>query len=367
MQVWLMPNSRTSRLSISAADLPSTRPTRRQLRAAERERESAQSSDPDPDLPSGSSPTAKELAMRAEHIRALQAAVYRDDGAGAHRATGSDTDAPAATDGAFGQVMASAYAATQGHLGEAVSGDRRLIRAALSPRTALIAAFALLALSIIALMWHHRAMEVVAPSNISANANGPGAGAAARSSRTASHPPTTASTSPTSTPSTSPTSAQSEVSPDAGALVVHVSGEVANPGVVRLPAEARVVDAIEAAGGLTESADPAAINLAAPLSDGQQVHIARRGETVPVPGIHSGITPAGPTSATTEDGALINLNTASAEQLEALPRIGPSLAARIVEYREDNGLFASIDDLVNVSGIGPAILESIRDRLTLGP
>jgi competence protein ComEA len=134
-------------------------------------------------------------------------------------------------------------------------------------------------------------------------------------------------------------------------LVVHVTGAVASPGVYRLPAGARVTDAVERAGGESGGAALEAINLAARLADGQQVVVPKRG-------------PAGATvgGAASEDGP-IGLGTATAEQLESIDGIGPVTAGKILEYRDQQGGLASVDQLDDVSGIGPATMESLRARL----
>lgn len=132
---------------------------------------------------------------------------------------------------------------------------------------------------------------------------------------------------------------------------VHVAGAVAAPGLYVLGADARLVDAIAAAGGFAADADRAAVNLARPLSDGEQLYVPTVGETATSGGIGSGV--AG-------DGR-VDLNTATAAELEALPRIGPALAERIVAWRDVNGRFTSVDDLLAVSGIGAKVLDSLRD------
>ena len=148
---------------------------------------------------------------------------------------------------------------------------------------------------------------------------------------------------------------------DAAALTVHVVGAVAAPGVVSVPAGSRAVDAVAAAGGLTAEADPAGVNLARPLADGEQVVVPRPGEVVsaapaagaPVAGGPGGGAPAAP-------AAPVDLNTASAADLDALPGIGPVLAGRIVEVRQADGPFATVDELVEVPGIGDAVLARLR-------
>jgi len=137
-------------------------------------------------------------------------------------------------------------------------------------------------------------------------------------------------------------------------LFVHVSGAVRVPGLYRLDDGARVVDAIAAAGGFTDGAAQDAVNLARPLTDGEQL-------LVPVAGAEPSSTGA---PGTPGDGR-VNLNSADADALDALPRIGPALAARIVAWREQNGRFTSVDDLLAVPGIGDKMLESLRDLVTV--
>ena len=142
-------------------------------------------------------------------------------------------------------------------------------------------------------------------------------------------------------------------------VIVHVTGSVASPGVYDLPEGARVVDAIEAAGGAKRGAELGALNLAAVLVDGQQVVVPRAGE---VPAPSSGVGAAAPG---TTAGTLVNINTATAEELETLPGIGEVLAATIIQHREEHGPFTSVDQLLDVSGIGEVTLEEIRDLVTV--
>jgi len=146
--------------------------------------------------------------------------------------------------------------------------------------------------------------------------------------------------------SSPPASAQ----PAAGALTVHVVGAVKKPGVYVLAPGSRIIDAVEAAGGMAKKAAPEQLNLAAPLTDGQQVVMPRAGDVAGQP----------PASASPGAGSKISLNTADAQELQQLPGIGPSLAARIIEFRTKNGPFASLSDLDAVSGIGPSILANIE-------
>jgi competence protein ComEA len=139
-------------------------------------------------------------------------------------------------------------------------------------------------------------------------------------------------------------------------LVVHVAGAVRRAGLYRLRDGARVADAIVLAGGATRRADLALLNLAAPLADGQQVLVPRR---VPVGGVGSDAAAASP-----RPGAKVSLGSATVEQLDALPGIGPVTAEKIVAWRTTHGPFRSVDDLDAVPGIGPARLEQLRDLVT---
>jgi competence protein ComEA len=133
-------------------------------------------------------------------------------------------------------------------------------------------------------------------------------------------------------------------------VVVHVAGAVREPGVYRLPAGSRVTDALERAGGATERAEVDSINLAAALSDGQQV-----------------VVPGGPSAPSAAAGATaegpISLGTATVEQLDTIEGIGPVTAQNIIDYREQNGGLSSIEELDEISGIGPATMESLRAAL----
>ena len=138
-------------------------------------------------------------------------------------------------------------------------------------------------------------------------------------------------------------------------LVVHVVGAVRRPGLYRLAHGARIADAVERAGGATRGADLSLVNLAAQVSDGSQVVVPRR---APAAGATAG---SGGASAAEGAAGPVRLNTASIEDLDALPGVGPVTAQKIVDYREKHGAFSSVDDLDAIPGIGPARLEQLRD------
>ncbi|MEU6861648.1 helix-hairpin-helix domain-containing protein [Glycomyces sp. NPDC046736] len=136
-------------------------------------------------------------------------------------------------------------------------------------------------------------------------------------------------------------------------IVVSVAGAVNEPGIVELEAGARVADAIEAAGGLADGADPGFLNLARVVADGDLVAVPDAADEAPPPGTEG------------TAGGLVNVNVASAAELDSLKGIGPVLAERIIEYREANGSFQSVEELAEVSGIGNALLDQIREQVTL--
>ncbi|MGE5598683.1 MAG: helix-hairpin-helix domain-containing protein [Bacteroidota bacterium] len=153
-------------------------------------------------------------------------------------------------------------------------------------------------------------------------------------------------------------------------VVVHVCGAVKNPGVYILPAGSRVYEAIERAGGALPEADQEALNLAAFVRDGEQIRLPRKGESPPAAAPRATAAAAGEhggAAAPRESAPRfpLHLNTATAADLQAVPGIGPALAARIVAYRKENGPFAEVDDLVHVPGIGARTLERFRPYLTV--
>jgi competence protein ComEA len=147
-------------------------------------------------------------------------------------------------------------------------------------------------------------------------------------------------------------------------LIVHVAGAVAEPGVLTVTDGARVLDVIELAGGVTSEADLAQVNLAGVVADGERVWIPIIGEAEP-PVVVGSRSPRSGSGGVGEGAAvLVDVNTATVDELEVLPGVGPTTAASIVDHRERNGPFASLDELLNVSGIGPAKLESLRPAAT---
>ena len=154
----------------------------------------------------------------------------------------------------------------------------------------------------------------------------------------------------------------------AGLLVVDVAGEVRRPGVYRVPAGSRVDTAVQQAGGVTSHAESTAVNLAMPLHDGQQVVVPRRGGAAIVAGA-GGTTAAGGGASTagaspgSAPAQPISLSTATVEQLDTLDGIGPTLAARIIQYRDAHGGFRSVDELRQVSGIGDKRFAALRKAL----
>lgn len=143
-------------------------------------------------------------------------------------------------------------------------------------------------------------------------------------------------------------------------VTVHVVGEVRRPGVYRLPGGSRAADAVQAAGGLLGAADQAAVNLARVVSDGEQIAVPRQGEGVPVAAGTAGGGAAGARA------GKVDLNTANEAQLDTLPGVGPSTAAKIVSDRAENGPFRMIDDLMRVPGIGPSKYDALKDLVTVG-
>lgn len=179
--------------------------------------------------------------------------------------------------------------------------------------------------------------------------------------------------------STAPGASEPEGRATEAVLMVHVIGQVHEPGVVELPLGSRVIDAVRAAGGVTDEADPASLNLARPVADGEQVWVGAPGEEPP-PGLGIGLPHAGtggaapgsgagpPGAAGDQDGPgpVVDLNLAGQAELEELPGIGPVTAGHILAWREQHGRFTVIEELMEVSGIGEKTFEQLRPHVTVG-
>ena len=163
-----------------------------------------------------------------------------------------------------------------------------------------------------------------------------------------------------------PVSASPSASPSVALVTVHVLGAVLRPGVVSVVAPARVRDAVQAAGGFTADADPGELNLAAPLSDGSQILIGTRaqprGEVRGGGAAGSGATTGGTAGAAPKDG-LLDLNTATIDQLDQLPGVGPVTAQAILQWRTKHGRFSSVEELQEVDGIGPKTYAQIAPHV----
>ncbi|PFG32777.1 helix-hairpin-helix domain-containing protein [Sanguibacter antarcticus] len=258
--------------------------------------------------------------------------------------------------------VSSAYTAAHGHPMDhegLVSAETARRRWALSLRVALVAGtcLVLLAGGVVATQIASTPGEVVAlddadPEHDDGGTTGASAESAALPDSTVVEP-------------VEPGVVPGDAAVPAHGLLVHVVGQVASPGVVEVADGSRVIDAIDAAGGLTAGADTAAVNLAREVVDGEQVYVPLPGEVAPAPqGASSGTTSGAGTGGATSPG-LVDVNAATLEELDTLPGIGPALAARIVQWREENGEFSSVDQLTDVSGIGPSVLGQIRDLVTV--
>ncbi len=259
-------------------------------------------------------------------------------------------------------------------------GTTRSTRWGLSPRVLLLVAV----LALVAVVWGvtqfsaaPRAEQLASPSASAESVQAVG---------TQQSPGTQSSAQPSANPSES---AQGGASGEA-TVRVHVAGAVNNPGVYTLPAQGRAVDAIAAASGAAADADLDRVNLAGALSDGVQIYVPHRGETAAPAQIqpNGGTANAGqgtaangaaqnnaaqpqPARTLTASGSAqkgstpVNINTATAEELQSLPRIGPAMAQRIIAWREAHGGFRSVDELDAVPGIGPSMLENLRPLVTV--
>lgn len=155
--------------------------------------------------------------------------------------------------------------------------------------------------------------------------------------------------------------------PSPGPVVVHVKGAVYQPGIYSLPPTSRVEDAVQAAGGMLPEANSQAVNLASRLKDGDQVIVPLMAQALPTSEFASRTDPEGVPLTDTEPGPSgpLNLNTATLDELQTLPGIGPTKAEAILDYRREHGGFQSIEELQNVTGIGPVTFEKLKDQITV--
>lgn len=263
--------------------------------------------------------------------------------------------------GAAARHLAAVYEATHGHALAAPDAGGGPHRWRLRGSTALVALVAVLGVGLGAGAVALRpGGEVRAIGTLAAGAPSAPAVPAAPTPPA----PPGASAAPTVPPG--PVASDGSTGAPAGTVVVHVVGQVGTPGLVTVPAGARVADAVDAAGGATPQADLGALNLARPVVDGEQLRVPAPGEAVaPVTGPGGGAPAAGP-GTPAADGAPagpVDLNTADAAALDTLPGVGPVIAERIVAWRAENGRFTSVDELLEVSGIGPALLAKLRDAV----
>lgn len=160
-------------------------------------------------------------------------------------------------------------------------------------------------------------------------------------------------------------SAADETRQEAAAVTVYVTGAVNKPGVVSIKEGGRAADAVNACGGLLPTADGDKVNMAQVLKDGQQLRIPEKQNASQVQAAANG-TKGSPAAGTkTAEGGIVNINTASAEELDTLPGIGPAMAKRIIEYRETEGSFSAVEDIKKVRGIGEAKFQKLRDRICI--
>ena len=179
--------------------------------------------------------------------------------------------------------------------------------------------------------------------------------------------PSTTSTTQIDQGSSTEETEEDELSALTASVFVHVTGAVNRPGVYELPRNARGIDAIEAAGGLRDDAAQEALNLAALLEDGAQMHVLTKQEVLEQGGIAGNGSTGGTTGTSTgsQTGGKVNLNTADSAQLQTLSGIGPATADKIIADREKNGPYKSLEDLMRVSGIGEKRIEALREVATI--
>ena len=166
------------------------------------------------------------------------------------------------------------------------------------------------------------------------------------------------------TVSDNPENEQSDPDETLSLIYVDIDGEVKNPGVYQVEPDTRIFQVIQQAGGLTKNADTSCINQAESVCDGAKIHIPGVDE-VAAGSLQTGSRSVGQTEESTAASGIININTATSEELQDLPGIGPAIAARIIDYRAANGSFHSIEDIKNVSGIGEKTYDKLKDHITV--
>ncbi len=244
-------------------------------------------------------------------------------------------------------------------------GWRERLESIAGSRRDSIAVVALVAVVVVAglLLWGRGGRDEIAPpaQSTSAEASAPGEGGVGATGVTAGV-----------SGGRGPTEDAGEIGAGTGAvpelIYVHVSGAVRKPGLYELSAGARVADAVDIAGGPRRRADLSLVNLAQPLADGTKLDVPRRGEngaTATGSTVPSTVPPTGTSVSGATPSAVVPLNTADQVALETIPGVGPVTAVAILEYRDQVGGFDSIEQLLEVSGIGPATLEEIRPHVTL--
>ncbi len=244
----------------------------------------------------------------------------------------------------FGPQLSAEPPPTPMHLQSVTPVRERLRRAVAVPMVAGIAVFTIAVVVAVALVWFRPHRVEAAPSTAEAVHGVTDEGRAAADA--------------------SPQRSVPYDQPDDAPRFVHVIGAVEHPGVFRMSAGARVEDAVEAAGGPTEEAVVAGVNLARTVQDGEQILIPTRSDAAD-PSVAGGGTASGGAGGL-GDAAQLDLNEADTAGLEALPRIGPALAQRIVDWRTANGRFRSVDDLLEIPGIGEKTLDGFRDAVRAG-
>ncbi|MFE5309287.1 ComEA family DNA-binding protein [Isoptericola sp. NPDC056605] len=265
------------------------------------------------------------------------------------------------------QHVAAAYTAAHGHPVDGHDDGGGARRWSIGLRAAVVASVAVLLVAVVvAVVASARPDDVITLADASASSGVPtGPSSPSAGPSTAADAAVSADSGAGDPPAGTPGTPGATPAP--GTVVVHVVGEVREPGLVTVPSGARVADAVAAAGGTTRRADAAALNLARAVVDGEQIRVPRPGEQLPASAgaaDESGGDGTGGGSDAAAGGA-VNLNSAGAAELEALPGIGPALAGRIVAWRDENGPFTSVDELDEVSGIGPSVLGQVRDLVTL--